>query len=258
MRCPKCGAFLEEGRTKCFMCGADLEQDNYNNNENIPTYNNYNQEPNQAKSYKDINLENLTKKDKDIFDFFHDHKKGIRIFFILLLLGVGGFIGFKVYNNIKNPETKPVLKNLYYEIEDGFEKVSTNQNAMVYTKTGQKGIACSISVSNGSDTDGNHVKTYFDKMYSNLEPKEEKDKPIDVKDQIERKESEFTQKGSTWHNMNIYYRNDDNLEFTIMRYQYLTSIYKGYYYNIELINYANDLECSNSLDKFRKSLEFID
>lgn len=258
MRCPKCGAFLEEGRTKCFMCGADLTaqdyNDNYNNN-SIPQFNNYN---NQSKSYQDINLETLTKKDKDIFDFFSEHKKGIKIFFLIVLVAVGGFVGYKVYNNIKNPKTKPVLKNLYYEIEDGFINVSNNQTTLIYTKTGQKGIACSISVSTGTDTDGNHVKTYFDKMYDNLAPKEEKDKTIDVMDQIEKKESEFTQKGTTWHNMNIFYRNEDNLEFTIMRYQYLTSIYNGYYYNIELINYSNDLQCTNALDKFRKSLEFIE
>ena len=255
MRCPKCGAFLEEGRTKCFMCGADLTSlDN-----EPPVQNNFNPTQNNVqKSYNDIELSQLQKQDKDIFDFFHEHKKGIRIFIILVILAVGGFVGYKVYNNIKNPETKPVFNQLYYEISDEFQNTNNSNTIKVYTMSGQKGVNCSISLSSGTNTDGNHAKTYFDGIYEKLAPKEKDDEPVDINEQIERKESEFNQNNSTWSFMNIYYRNPETLEFSIMRYQYLTAMYQGYYYDIELMNYSNDLQCTNALDLFKKTLQFID
>ena len=35
-------------------------------------------------------------------------------------------------------------------------------------------------------------------------------------------------------------------------------MYKGYFYDIELVNNSNDTVCGASLDNFSKSLKFID
>ena len=43
-----------------------------------------------------------------------------------------------------------------------------------------------------------------------------------------------------------------------LRYKYLTAIYKGHFYDIELANNSNDNVCGASLDNFSKSLKFID
>ena len=64
---------------------------------------------------------------------------------------------------------------------------------------------------------------------------------------------------NTWHYINLFFKssvNDDSA--TNLKYKYLTAVYNGYYYDIELLNNNNDAQCGASLDNFAKSLKFID
>jgi len=260
MRCPKCGAFLEENRTKCFMCGADIDPNNAPTNEwkeetNTLPFNKQSEE----KSYKDIDLNELKNNDKDIFDFFHDHKKAIIVLIILILLGVGAFVTYKIIKMKSTPEPdKPIIGSLFYEIGDEFTNVKKSQDTMVYTKTGSTGSDCSITINTGASTDSNHVKQLFDKTFEKLQPKNEDEEAIDITQQIERDESDYSMNGNLWYVMNVLYWNYNANNFSTLKYQYLSSIYKGYYYDIELANYSNDPVCNASLDTFRKSLKFIE
>ena len=64
---------------------------------------------------------------------------------------------------------------------------------------------------------------------------------------------------TTWYYLNLFYKvNTSDASATSLKYKYLTSMYKGYFYDIELVNNSNDTVCGASLDNFSKSLKFID
>ena len=59
--------------------------------------------------------------------------------------------------------------------------------------------------------------------------------------------------------MNVYYRPDITVEqYSVLKNMYLSKVYNSYYYDIELINNANNNFCNATLDSFMKSLEFIE
>jgi hypothetical protein len=63
---------------------------------------------------------------------------------------------------------------------------------------------------------------------------------------------------SSWHYLNVFYKKDVTSAPTQLRYKFLTSLYKGYYYDIVLVNNSNDASCNASLDNFARTLKFID
>jgi predicted nucleic acid-binding Zn-ribbon protein len=109
MRCPKCGAFMEQGKDICFMCGTNAKtyvpaNNNNNNNFNRPvdsafgsganfnnnnnnnavfgsgaSFNNsnYNQMKenylNSKKDYRNVELKPVKNGERDMFDFFCDN-----------------------------------------------------------------------------------------------------------------------------------------------------------------------------------------
>jgi len=95
MRCPKCGAFMEEGKDVCLMCGVNVKtyvpETNMNNsfgngdsafgsgndfrNPNIGGFNRNNVNNN---DYKNASYAPLKNEDKDIFDFAEDVEYGLR------------------------------------------------------------------------------------------------------------------------------------------------------------------------------------
>lgn len=287
MRCPKCGAFMEDGKDICIMCGVNVKtyvpnnQNNvsyntsnngmfgsgmgdFSNNYNPNMNSNYMQKKeaynNRKNDYRDVTLQPVKNGEKDIFDFFSENKRIITLFLSLLIIGLVTFIGFKYFQSkSKLVPIEPLIMNLYYEVDDTFKAVSGNYGAQVYSKSGEKGNDCSISISYGTSTTGDHVKEYFKEIKTKLEP--EKDNNGNVVDQLDvytSQDSKIDLNGSSWYYLNIFYKKDSKSDATHLRYKYLTSMYNGYFYDIELVNNSNDALCNASLDNFAKSLKFIE
>lgn len=329
MRCPNCGAFLEDGKTVCTMCGTPINNQDmgfnnmnggmpfndvnngFNNNGFNNSFNNnfgnafssgntnssynmsqdFNGNPNanpsfstgsafgngnmnqniskrteeyekKFNSYQDQDYKtNIKKEDKDIFDFFSENKTTIKIVSFLLVFALLGFIGYKYYQHKTKPvEEEPVLLNLYFDVDSSLQQVSGNSNStIIFNKSGEKGSACSISVTYGSTTSGDHVHEFFQSKKSSLEP--ERDSNTNVVDELKiftASDSSMTINNTPWYYLNIFYKPAKDADPTLLKYKYLTSTYKGYYYDIELVNNSNDAACNASLDNFAKSLKFID
>lgn len=279
MRCPKCGAFLEEGKVVCMMCGTNVNQyvpeqnaNNFNTNRDAnfgsgndfrsssvgvnfqrPATSNFN-------DYKKAELAPLKDEDKDIFDKYNEHKTLINSILIVSLFAILAFIGYKYYSS-KSEEValEPIVNNLYFEIDDSLVSTSENNNTYTYSKSGNKGNACSITIAYGTSTSGNHVKDFFSERKKALSP--ELDSSANVIDELDvftSSESELKLSNTTWYYLNIFYREDEKSGYDLHRYKYLTSMYNGYYYDIELVNNSNDADCTASLDNFARSLKFIE
>lgn len=281
MRCPKCGAFLEQGKTICNMCGTNAatyvpEQTNNFNNDGMfstgmntggrdfssapPTVNKY-ANVSTKKDYHNVELVPVKNGEKDIFDFFSENKKLLSFVGVLLVLGIIAFAGWKYYEwKSKPPVEEPKFRNLYYEVDSSFETVEDSESKKVYSRSGSKGNDCSITITHGTSTTGDHVQEYFAQVHKNLEP--EKDSNGNIVDELDvytPSEKEMTINSSTWYSLNLFYKvNASDESPTNLKYKYITSMYKGYFYDIELVNNSNDTICGASLDNFSKSLKFID
>lgn len=291
MRCPKCGAFMEEGKDVCFMCGVNTKtyvpenNTNYNkptdsafgsganfsnNNGDFSSGGNfsnpaYNQMKdnyiNNKNNYRNVELKPVKNGEKDIFDFFSEHKSVIQIVLLVGLVILLFVIGKLYYNSrTKEIELEPVFNNLYFEIDDSLQQVSSSSSSGVaFNKSGTKGTDCSITITIGTSTSEDHVKDWFTTQKAALEP--EKDSSGNVVDELKIytvQESSLTLNDASWHYMNVFYKKDKTSEPTQLRYKFLTSLYKGYYYDIVLVNNSNDAVCNASLDNFSRSLKFID
>lgn len=295
MRCPKCGAFMEEGKDVCFMCGVNTKtyvpenntnynrptdsafgsganfnnnggfsNGNFNNNGGFsnPAYNqmkdNY---LNNKNDYRNVELKPVKNGERDMFDFFSENKKIIRIVILVGIVIILSLIGNAYYKHrTKVLEDVPVFKNLYFEIDESLQQVGSNSNSGVaFNKSGNKGTDCSITVTIGSSTSGDHVKDWFSSQKATLQP--EMDANGNVVNELEiytAQESSLTLNDANWHYLNVFYKKDKTSEPTQLRYKFLTSMYKGYYYDIVLVNNSNDTACTASLDNFSRSLKFLD
>ncbi|MDE5889082.1 MAG: hypothetical protein K2H20_03585, partial [Bacilli bacterium] len=149
----------------------------------------------------------------------------------------------------------------YYIVDDGFEAISGNSQAqMTYIKSGSKGNACSISIGYGASTSDNHVHDYFKAKKDSLEPElDSNGKVVNELDVYTAQEGDFKLNNADWYYLNVFYKaTASSRDATVLRYKYLTALYKGYYYDIELVNNSNDASCSASLDNFASSLKFIE
>ncbi|MGN1372023.1 MAG: hypothetical protein ACI4XM_07120 [Candidatus Coprovivens sp.] len=291
MRCPKCGAFMEEGKDVCFMCGINVKTyvpDNNTNNFNRSndtafgsgaSFNNnsdfgsgsgfsnpsYNQMKdnylNNKNNYRNVELKPVKNGEKDMFDFFSENKSIVRIISVIgvaILLVVIGVFYYK--SKTKEVPLTPVFNNLYFEVDDTLQQVgNSSNNGVVFNKSGNKGTDCSITIAIGTSTSGDHVKDWFTTQKAALEP--EKDSSGNVVDELKiytAQESSLTLNDASWHYMNIFYKKDKTSEPTQLRYKFMTSMYKGYYYDIILVNNSNDTACNASLDNFARSLKFVD
>lgn len=292
MRCPKCGAFMEQGKDVCFMCGTNAKtyvpNNNNNSNFNRPvdsnfgsganfsnnsdfgsggnfSNSNYNQMKenylNSKKDYRNVEIKPVKNGERDMFDFFSENKGKIKIVLLVALIILLCVIGNAYYKHkIKETEQLPVFKNLYFEVDESLQQVSNNSNSGVaFNKSGTKGTDCSITITIGSSTSGDHVKDWFTAQKVALNPElDQTGKVVDDLDIYTSQESSLTLNDSSWHYLNIFYKKDLTSQPTQLRYKFLTSMYKGYYYDIVLVNNSNDSACTASLDNFSRSLKFLD
>ena len=232
MKCPKCGAFIEDGKTFCFMCGTNLENEQYNetpnnnfnqNINNTPDFSSFNNQNqgfsnnqtmqydndylqkkeaynNRLNDYKNIKLEDIKTTDRDIFDFFSENKKMIGIVFLIIILSGITFGMYSHYRKKAQPvEKKPLVMNLYYEVDESFSNTGSGANSQVYAKSGNKGSDCSITVAYGTGTEEDHVNNHFGTVKSNLAP--ERDNNLNVITpllQFTSQESEVKINNATW------------------------------------------------------------
>ena len=281
MRCPKCGAFLDPGKDVCFMCGVNVKTYVPDNNSFAAQNQGYNSNDGQFKSGKDFSSPNpnmnqynnqpgtdswrgvkTPKDDKDIFDFYAEHKLVIRIVLLIVLVLILIFAGVKYYQYKTKPvELVPVVQNLYFEVDDSFEDLSGSGRGgeLKYTLSGDKGSDCSISVAVGSTTSENYVEEYFALAKNSLEPELDKDgEVVDPLKIYSAQENTITLNGTKWYYMNVFYRKDLESDFNVLKYKYMTVVNRGYYYSILLSNNSNSASCNSGLDNFVKSLEFIE
>lgn len=269
---------MEEGKDVCYMCGTNVNtyvptqnvNSGYNNRDanfgsgndfRTPTMGNgFQQTSTNFNDYKKAELAPLKKEEKDIFDRYNEHKTLINAILIVLLFALIGFIGMRYYSSkSKEVVLEPVLANLYYVVDESLVATSTSNNTMTYSKSGDKGNACSITITYGTSTSGDHVHTFFTERKTVLSPALDANanvvNPLDI---YTSSESHLELDDTTWYYLNIFYKKDENSDATLLRYKYLTSMYKGYYYDIELVNNSNDSLCNASLDNFARSLKFIE
>lgn len=340
MKCPKCGAFIEEGRTVCFMCGENLAAANgqgfdpnmhnnassniidstlneslnatvgtgalpgsnatntaFNNGFEVPMMQQQPQQPNnmgfggpgnfssdggfstggQASApmeqrvfnqptanndphaYKRAEVKILENEEEDIFDFWAKNKTIIKPILLLLVVALIGFIGWKIFEAKMAPEKKePKFQALYYEVDESFDQTGTGSDVVQLSKSGSKGTDCHIQIQVGSGSSGDHA-TEFQNMFvaEKMPEKDEQGNAVEPLDEFTTQTNSFTIHGTEWHYMNIFYRESLKQDFTQLKYQLLTAVHGGYYYDITLTNNSSSNECATALDNFTKSLEFI-
>ena len=229
MRCPNCGAFLEQGKVVCNMCGTnsttyvpEVTNNNFNNdgmfstgmntgNGDFSTYNpainNY-KNVSTKKEYHDVELVPVKNGEADIFDFFSSNKKLLTFGGIILLFAVIALAGWKYYDvRSKEPVLEPVFSELYYEVDGGFRDVSTSNGTKLYTKTGDKGSDCSIKINYGASTSDDHVYEYFANIHANLEPeKDTNGKIVNQLDVYTPSEGSMKLNENTWHYINLFFK----------------------------------------------------
>ncbi len=294
MRCPKCGAFMEEGKDVCFMCGTNIRTYNPMDNANNTSFNNsddtsgmfgsgsgsvnknnnygYNNQPNsyeQAKeNYKNrfnnyregVNIQPVKNGEHDIFDFFSENKKVIRVVLFLVIAGIIAFAGNAYYKSkTKEKPVVPVLMNLYYEVDESFKLTDQSNNKRVYSKSGATGNDCSIEVTVKTGLSGNHVQDWFKEIKDSKEPEKDLNgEPVRELDIYTPQQGSIDVYEKQWHYLNLFYRLTEKGDPTHLKFRYLSSTYNGYFYDIMLVNISNDALCSASLDNFSKSIKFIE
>lgn len=271
MQCPKCGVYLEDDRDTCFMCGTKITKtpepnsftnNEFSNNENNNFSNDYLAQKqayeNRFNDYKNINLDDYNDK-PDVFDFFSKHKKTMKTVGIIILIVIIGLIIFAIVkHNIESKKDKPVLMDLYYEVDDTFN-TQENKNTKQYSKV-INGSQCIITINAVKDTSPNHGPQFFIEMKKNIEPN--KDSEGNITDPLQEyldKAGKRTVNGVIWETLSVSYRPDvTSTSFSLLKYKYLSATYKNYSYDIVLTNEKNNQTCTLDLDNFVRSLKFIE
>jgi hypothetical protein len=255
MRCPKCGAFMGEGTDVCFMCGTNVKT----YNPNMPNNGYYGQQG--GSSFPGLNdydniYNNVKNGDKDVFDFFSDHKLLIRFLTFVLILGAIFLTGLIYYRvKTKAVKVKPVIGQLYYKVNDVFKANGEG----TYSLSGEKGSACNITISVDSNSSADHVSNLFKNLKDALEPdRDNKQVVIDRKEIYTSQEGSIDINGGKWYYLNVFYPEKDGGTANILKYRFLTSINNGFAYNIELKNNSNEAQCSAALDDFVRSFQFLE
>lgn len=216
MRCPKCGAFLDEGRRECFMCGAHIEEENDFNNV-------------QSKKL-------IKKRDKD-YETVGGKKTSFGKYFVMIVLLlivvlVVIFVILPIFKSDSNSFGNLKYINSYFEV---------NQEDDDFLKLGNKD--CEIELLMGNNSDENYYATYFKEVLEKIDG------------DYETKDGNITLNGARWTYLNVSYKSD-NGSYSILKYKYLVIINNGKFYNVKLVNTNNESQCALELDNFVNSFKF--
>lgn len=270
MQCPKCGVYLEDDRDTCFMCGTKITntpESNLNNEFSNNTEINFNSDylakkeeyENRFNDYKNVNIDDYNNDKPDIFDIIGKHKRMFKtIAVVVVILIVTLIVSAIVKYKIDSKKTKPILIDLYYEIDETFN-VQEGKNAIQYSKT-VNGSQCTITINAVKDASASHAAQYFIEMKKNIEPTKDKDGNIvNELDEYIEKAGRRTVNGSVWETLGISYRPDaTSTSYSLLKYKYLSSTHNDYSYDIVFINEKNNQNCAIDLEKFTQSLKFIE
>ena len=275
MRCPKCGSFLGDGINVCFMCGTNVKNYNPGAGNQGGTYFNQGMAMQQQGGFSqqqggnafdglndyDKIYNSVKKGDKEVFDFFADHKALVSFLSFLAIVFIIGIAGL-IYYKVKNKETplKPVVGQLYYKVHSSLQDFGDGS----YGRSGDKGNDCAIAVRTSGTIDDDHVETLFTSIKQQMDATIDSNnrdsktlKIIDAKEVYTVQEGDIKINGQTWYFMNVYYPAKENDTPTLLKRRILTTIKNSYTYDIETINSSNDSSCSATIDEFMKSLQFL-
>ena len=260
MRCPKCGAFIEDGKDTCFMCGANVNA--YGGPNGVS--NNFNQNNNNFNNMDYHNVQITAKDgDKDIFDFIQEHRLLFDLIIFLVVMGITALIGVKYYNTkSKAIEKKPIVNSLYFIVPDDLKKVNGSSNGeLLYSRSDSTGTDCSIRITSGTSQSSEHVNEYFNSIIKDKTPELDENGKVKKEDELKEfiyQANVLTVNKVEWSFLNMFYKDNSNGAYSNLKYRYLSALHNGIFYNIEAFNNSNDTKCTSAIDVFSSSLEFLD
>lgn len=273
MNCPKCGNYVEDGKTYCFMCGTKIGNSDFsspgriveNPSLNEDYYRKKEEYKNRLRNYREPDDEEDKKKKKlekkDIFDIFEEYNTLIKVGFLLFVVVLGVFILYRVsVRNNRDKVLKPVIGKLYYEVDSALESSSSNNGAVVYNLSKDKGTSCSISVAENSSTSGDYVKEKFESIENYYISLIKYDNEMRVENNIDIplfQSDSFVVNNVTWNYLYVFYRKSINDDYNHLKYRHLSVGYRQSFYDISLVNNDDTDECNAYLDSFIRSLKFI-
>jgi len=261
MRCPKCGAFMEDTRDVCFMCGTNVKT--YNPAmQNNAMYNQQQGNPNSFPATGDYSqiYNSVKNEDSDVFDFFTDHKGLVSFIGFLLVIGVLFVAGFIYYKNrTKVVPLKPQYGQLYYDANSDVYTSTQTKGFYTYGSVGsQKGSSCSITVNAAENTSTNYIFSLAKSLETSLEPnRDSKNNVLDPLSIYTLVEGEQVINDTSWSYFNVFYPAKAYDSATLLKKRVLAVVYNGYAYTVILENNNNDTKCSSALEAFERSLKFI-
>ena len=112
---------------------------------------------------------------------------------------------------------------------------SSGNGSVELSKSGSKGTDCHILIQVGSGSSGDHASEFQELFVDSKMPeKDEQGNAVDPLDEFTTQTNSFKIHGSEWHYMNVFYRESVKQDFTQLKYQLLTAVNAGYYYDITL------------------------
>ena len=166
-----------------------------------------------------------------------------------------------MYLKALEPEEKVAkIHELYFELSEDFVQTMENKDKLSFAKSGSKGTDCFVEINLGTSSSENHAQEFQEVKTEQLTPeRDDESKPKDPLKEFTTQTNSLTINNHQWHYMNIFYRkNTSSTEYTVLKYQLMTAIKNGYFYDIVLTNNSSTSSCSTSLDNFIKSLEFVE
>ena len=267
MNCPKCGNYVDDGKEYCFMCGTKLGgnefsspgRSDFNPSLNEDYYRKKEEYNNRLNNYRDVEIKRVENDKRDFIDIYTEYKLFFRIGEFLALAGIcfAIFLWIAKGNN-KDVVLSPILEELYFKVDDKLTNTNSGNGAFVYSLSNSKGTSCSITIGLDSQNSSDHVQDYFLSREASLAPTYDDSGSV-----VDNMLIPLYQNGSLrinnneWFYLNVFFRKNPSDNYTSLRYKYLSAGYNGRFYNIELANYEDSIECNALLDSFLRSLKFI-
>lgn len=276
MNCPKCGSFVEDGKEYCFMCGTKIGRGDFqspgrtdeNPSLNEEYYRKKEEYKNRLNNYRDVEIKRRDNEKKDIFDIYQEHNILFRTVVLLIVVGVGFFIFFKIKGNqVKVPEKTGIANDLYYEVSSLMSKAGDGNE---YTLSNGTGADCSIKVVYEASSSKDFKEDLYTAVENNYIPAYDEKGNLEVGAQIPLyQKGDIQINGVSWYYINVLYKTNEGDNFTFLKHKYLAATKNGFGYTLILTNNTSvGLNSSNSenrdyytcvhiLDGFMRSLEFV-